>query len=325
MFDVTSALRATLLLTCSLRTSNGVGNSKVLTTKQFWEVNEFVSSKNASIGDLLTVESESLLTEAEKHFKELDIRELLQRGFQLAQALDSWASVGLWVLDTSNPLYPTKILNKTGRKCPPFLIGAGAVESLEGLALGVVGSRSADPTSLELSSHLGKWASEINVPIVSGGARGVDQTSMQGALNAGGRAIGIVSDSLAKLVVQEDARQWINEGHLIFVSVQDPFAPFSIGAAMQRNKYIYALSDVTIVVESDFERGGTWAGALEQIKTLNYSNVFIPESGSSKGLVELEKIGAKSCRVASSSDLMNLFKETVDKSKDVPPEQLTIF
>jgi DNA processing protein len=325
MFDITSALRATLLLTCSLRTSNGVSNSKVLTTKQFWEVNEFVASKDAFIGDLLTVESESLLAEVEKHFNELEIRELLQRGFQLGQALDSWTSVGLWVLDTLNPLYPTKILNKTGRKCPPFLIGAGAVESLEGLALGVVGSRSADPTSLELSRDLGKWASEINIPIVSGGARGVDQTSMQGSLNAGGRAIGIVGDSLAKLAVQEDARQWINEGQLTFVSVQDPFAPFSIGAAMQRNKYIYALSDATIVVESDFEKGGTWAGAHEQIMTLNYANVFIPESGSSKGLVELGKIGAKSCRVASSSDLMRLLNESMNESKEVPPEQLTIF
>ena len=325
MLEVTSTLRATLLMTCSLRNSNGVSNSKVLTTKQFWELSDFVTSKDASLGDLLSPESETLLGEVENHFSDLPIRDLMGRGFQLAQALDSWTSVGLWVLDTLEPMYPSKLIKKTGKKCPPFLIGAGAIESLEGLALGVVGSRSADPSSLEFSSHLGKWASELNIPVVSGGARGVDQTAMQGSLNAGGRAIGIVADSLAKLVVQEDARNWINEGQLTFVTVQDPFSPFSVGAAMQRNKYIYALSDATIVVESDFDKGGTWAGAYEQLKSLNYSGVYVPERGSSKGLVELSKIGAMTAHVTSSADLLPLFQSTATESKVIPPEQLTIF
>ena len=115
MLEVTSTLRATLLLTCSLRNSNGVSNSKVLTTKQFWELSDFVTSKDASLGDLLSPESETLLGEVENHFSDLPIRDLMGRGFQLAQALDSWTSVGLWVLDTLEPMYPSKIIKKIGK------------------------------------------------------------------------------------------------------------------------------------------------------------------------------------------------------------------
>ena len=43
-------------------------------------------------------------------------------------------------------------------------------------------------------------------------------------------------------------------------------APFSAGAAMGRNKLIYALSDVAVVVSSAEGSGGTWAGALEALK-----------------------------------------------------------
>ena len=35
---------------------------------------------------------------------------------------------------------------------------------------------------------------------------------------------------------------------------------------MQRNKLIYALADAALVVNSDYEKGGTWAGAVEQLE-----------------------------------------------------------
>jgi hypothetical protein len=41
---------------------------------------------------------------------------------------------------------------------------------------------------------------------------------------------------------------------------------------MQRNKLIYALADAALVVTSDFQKGGTWAGAIEQLERL----AFIP-------------------------------------------------
>jgi predicted Rossmann fold nucleotide-binding protein DprA/Smf involved in DNA uptake len=55
-----------------------------------------------------------------------------------------------------------------------------------------------------------------------------------------------------------------------------PSAGFSVGAAMGRNRLIYCLADYAIVVASDAETGGTWAGATETLKN-NWVPVFVFE------------------------------------------------
>jgi predicted Rossmann fold nucleotide-binding protein DprA/Smf involved in DNA uptake len=44
---------------------------------------------------------------------------------------------------------------------------------------------------------------------------------------------------------------------------------------MQRNKLIYALADAALVVNSDFEKGGTWTGAVEQLDRLHFVPLFV--------------------------------------------------
>jgi hypothetical protein len=55
-----------------------------------------------------------------------------------------------------------------------------------------------------------------------------------------------------------------------------PTAGFSVGGAMGRNKIIYGLADFAVVVSSDFQTGGTWAGAVEALKG-GWCPVFVRE------------------------------------------------
>jgi predicted Rossmann fold nucleotide-binding protein DprA/Smf involved in DNA uptake len=327
MNELTAFTRATLLLTCALRSNTGAGDERTLTIKQFGELLEFIEREKSSLEELLGSNSDTLLAGIEVEFKDLPIRKLISRGFQLGQALDNWFSLGLWILDFRDARYPTKLLSKLGKKAPPYLVGAGNITSLTKQSLGVVGSRNVTSEVLNFAFGIGGLAAKVDVPIVSGGARGVDQSSMQGSLESGGSAIGVVADSLARLAIQNDARNWVNNDQLTFISVQDPFTPFSVGSAMQRNKYIYALSDATLIVESNFESGGTWAGASEQLKNLNYSKLFVPSHIVSKGISELRKLGATDCTVESSDDLLGMFKLKAGPRQPIvtPSEQLTIF
>ena len=62
---------------------------------------------------------------------------------------------------------------------------------------------------------------------------------------------------------------------------------------MQRNKLIYALADASLVVSSDIDKGGTWAGAVEQLDKLRFVTVYVRSTGeSSAGLDALRKRGA---------------------------------
>jgi len=102
----------------------------------------------------------------------------------------------------------------------------------------------------------------------------VDTISTDSALEARGTAVSVLADSLEKQVmVQKEA--W-SRGDLCLVTPYIPNAGFSVGAAMGRNRLIYCLADYAIVVASDAETGGTWAGATETLKN-SWVPVFVLE------------------------------------------------
>ena len=65
-------------------------------------------------------------------------------------------------------------------------------------------------------------------------------------------------------------------GDLCLVTPYSPNAGFSVGAAMGRNRLIYALANYAIIVASDAETCGTWAGATETLKN-GWVPVFVLE------------------------------------------------
>ena len=88
---------------------------------------------------------------------------------------------------------------------------------------------------------------------------------MHGALSAGGRAVGVLADSLIKSIRQPDVREFIADGKLVLLTPYQPDNGFSIGAAMGRNKVIYGAADYAVIVASDYQKGGTWSGAVETL------------------------------------------------------------
>ncbi|HVE87086.1 MAG TPA: DNA-processing protein DprA, partial [Myxococcales bacterium] len=86
------------------------------------------------------------------------------------------------------------------------------------------------------------------------------------ALDAGGRAIAVLPGDLERVALEKGFRGALERGLLTLLSPYDPGARFTVWSAMDRNKDVYALSDFGIVVSSDRDKGGTWAGALENLK-----------------------------------------------------------
>lgn len=116
---------------------------------------------------------------------------------------------------------------------------------------------------------------------------------MRGALEAGGNATGVLADSLERAALNREHRSLVMEGQLVLISPYDPSAGFNIGNAMQRNKLVYALADAALVVSSDYEKGGTWAGAIEQLEKLRLVPVYVRSNGEAgKGLEALRRKGA---------------------------------
>lgn len=174
-----------------------------------------------------------------------------------------------------------------------MLYGCGEITLLDNGGLAIVGSRHVDDELMAYTEDIGKLAAQARRTVISGGAKGIDRAAMHGALQAGGVVAGVMADSLERAVLARDNREPLMDQKLVLISPYDPSAGFNVGHAMQRNKLIYALSDAALVVTSDFEKGGTWAGAIEQLEKLHFVPVFVRnDSHAGKGNSALLRHGA---------------------------------
>ena len=193
------------------------------------------------------------------------VGELLARGPALAIASERWGQLGIWVVGRGDAMYPPRIKRLLGGRAPAFLHGVGQCALLSQGGLAVVGSRDADPGTLEAVAEVARRCAREDVPVVSGGARGVDETAMLAAAAAGGAAVGVLSHDLAGAAVSAKYRAALRDGRLVLVSTVHPGAGFSAGAAMARNRYSYCLAQAVLVARTGTD-GGTWSGATECLR-----------------------------------------------------------
>lgn len=72
----------------------------------------------------------------------------------------------------------------------------------------------------------------------------------------------------------KNIRNGIINGNCIILSAVHPEERFFVYNAMDRNKYIYAASEYALVVSSDYQKGGTWSGAIENYKK-DWSKILV--------------------------------------------------
>ena len=220
------------------------------------------------------------------------LRALLGRGAALGLSLEKWQRAGLWVLTRSDPEYPERLKRRLRAESPAVLFGCGNKALLSRGGIAVVGSRDASEEDLAYTEKLGNEAAAQGYSIVSGGARGVDQSAILGALDGEGTALGVLADSLLKSATSSKYRKRIMSGDLTLVSPFNPEAGFNVGNAMSRNRYIYCLADAAIVISSTADKGGTWNGALEDLKAAWVPLWVKPTTSGRSGNLELVRRGA---------------------------------
>lgn len=204
------------------------------------------------------------------------VQALLERGAALGILVDRWSRAGLWVMTRADADYPSRLKKRLGAVSPAVLFGCGRRALLEGGGLAVVGSRQAADEDLAYSRQLGKLTAGNGYSIISGGARGIDEAAMLGALDSGGTVVGVLAHRLLQDCTSARFRDAITRGDLVFVAATNPEAGFSVGTAMGRNKYIYCLADAAVVVHAR-AKGGTWSGANENLKR-QWIPIWIKES-----------------------------------------------
>ncbi|MEN2506144.1 DNA-processing protein DprA [Stutzerimonas stutzeri] len=246
--------------------SKSAGDAKPLSPTEWGRFALWLNEQGKTPADLVTSDPRAVLQGWQDDKISLArIEQLLGRGHALALALEKWSRAGIWVLTRSDADYPKLLKQRLRNSAPAVLFGCGNARLLNQNGVCVVGSRKADDADLGYASALGERIAVAGFSVVSGGARGVDEAAMLGGLKQEGTVIGVMADSLLSAAMASKWRQGLMSENLVLVSPFYPEAGFNAGNAMARNKYIYCLSQAAVVVRSD-TKGGTWNGAIENLK-----------------------------------------------------------
>lgn len=285
--------QAILLLAAPLIIGRNETSAKLLSHVEYSRLARHLHEMQKQPSDLLTADAADLVKACQAAVSESRLHTLLARGFLLSQAVERWQSRSIWVLSRADPGYPKCLRTRLKGDSPVLLYGCGPLELLSNGDLAIVGSRHVDDSMIECTMAVGGLAARAGRTVVSGGAKGIDQAAVNGALEAGGKAVGVLADSLERAALKREHRNYLRDGHLVLTSPYDPNAGFNVGHAMQRNKLIYALAKASLVMSSDLNKGGTWAGATEQLDKFRFVPVYVRTTGeTSSGLDALMHKGA---------------------------------
>jgi predicted Rossmann fold nucleotide-binding protein DprA/Smf involved in DNA uptake len=202
------------------------------------------------------------------------LAKLLGRSGILSIELERLESIGIHALTRADDDYPDRYRKRLKSSSPTVLFYAGEKALLGQPGIAIVGSRHLDEADQECAQFVGNACGISGQVLYTGGAKGVDTLSMDSALEARGTAVGVLADSLEKAI--RNHLEYLQRGDLCLITPYNPNAGFTVGAAMGRNRLIYCLADFAIVVTSDAEKGGTWAGAIETLKN-KWVPVFVLE------------------------------------------------
>lgn len=269
-----------------------VGNTDVrpLSLGEYNALAKWLAARSLRPSDILT--DRSILDQPELMETGIDpqrLDRLMERGMALAIETDRWSQRGLWVLGRGDEGYPKRLRNALRHSAPPLLFGIGRRDLLLHDGLCIVGSREASPEAMAFARRLAESCAQSGWSVISGGARGIDQEAMNGSLELGGSVIGVMAEGLAK-AVPKALRAPVMDGCLCLISPFPPEARWTPARAMERNKYIYGLSMAAVIAESDI-KGGTWAGAQENLRCRWVPAGIRSEPNGTAGNRKLEDLG----------------------------------
>ena len=124
-------------------------------------------------------------------------------------------------------------------------------------ALAIVGSRAASAYGLEAAELFSRAMALQGIPVISGGARGVDTAAHRGCLDAGGKTVAVLGCGIDRVFPAENKelfREIVARGGAIVSEYAPGVAPFANNFPA-RNRIIVGLSQGVLVTECALKSG----------------------------------------------------------------------
>lgn len=235
----------------------------------------------------------------EKDLRDLGYNEIMAdrilRLLSQEELLEDYLSQARWrdctPITRNSGNYPPLLRSRLGWEAPGCLWAKGDLDILNRPAISLVGSRNISMRNQLFASSVGTYAARKGYVLISGNARGADQTAQESCLRAGGQVISIVADALNIHPEREN---------LLFLSEEGFDETFTAPRALSRNRCIHTMGQMVFVAQATLKKGGSWHGAAENLRN-GWSPVICFRDGSDSSKA-LEKMGAYLIRLEELKD-----------------------
>lgn len=245
------------------------------------------------------LEARDLLELGFSHDRAVQIATLLSQEDLLEHYVSRGKKLGCMPVTRVSEEYPVLLRHRLGLESPGCLWVKGDISLLNTPGIALVGSRELQVPNRAFAEAVGLQTAKQGLTLISGNARGADQTAQNACLRAGGRVISFVADDLSAHPVCD---------RVLYISEEDYEAPFSAQRALSRNRCIHALGRMVFVAQSALGKGGTWDGTVKNLRN-GWSSIACFRDGSEASL-ELEQMGAYLVGMEDLQDFGSLPEET---------------
>lgn len=159
------------------------------------------------------------------------------------------------VIDIKSAEYPARLREIPGP--PKALYCMGDTGLMNEKSVGVVGSRKNTVYGKNVAVMIGRCLAESGIAVTSGLAMGIDAYSHEGALDAGGKVIGVLGSGFDHMGPARNRglmKRGLDNGGLV-ISEYPPDMPARRDTFPERNRIISGLSEAVVVVEAALDSG----------------------------------------------------------------------
>ena len=312
---------AIIILCSNIAASDGINP---LSTSEWYKFAWLLMQKSLTPASVLTMSDAEILDLLDGDMKKSSrFSALISRSGSMAFAIEKLQAKGIRFATRADEEYPKMLKQRLKDKAPPLFYYAGNPVLAQFKSVGFVGSRSIDERDKEFTKQTVLKVVAKNFGIISGGAKGVDTVASETTENSNAYSVEFVADSMEKRLTKSSVIRRVIDEKLLILSAAMPSAGFDVGMAMSRNKYIYANSCGTVVVKSDYNKGGTWSGAKESMRN-NWCNTFCWDNSSYEGNQKLTSMGAIPIDADWTADVES-YKEPQTQTQETAhqPEQMS--
>lgn len=244
----------------------------------------------------------------------------------LHEVYETFLKSGAKFVTLADDNYPKKLRDIYD---PPYLLYyKGTLPEESAVSIAMIGSRRATSYGLQATEYISRQLAEQGALIVSGLARGIDSAGHRGALDVGGKSVGVLGCGVDVVYPPENKKLFrsVEENGCIISEFPLQTNPLPRNFVV-RNRLVSGLSDGVVVVEATKKSGTqiTVDFALEQGKSIFAvpGPIFNPLSQGTHKLIRDDNVKLVTCAddIMAEFESFNLFENPYEQSG----EQLQMF